>query len=694
MGPRSLTPWAEGVKRGLLWSLAMRLSRPLPLFLILVGLAGISCRGGENASVPGPKATSSAAPLPPVESSDVASREKRAPGGRAPVIWIGLDGLDWELLDRLSAGGRMPNWKRLTEEGYGARLESFFPLISPILWTTAATGVAPDVHRVLDFQEVDPKSGRKIPISGYSRAIPAIWNVASAAGRKVGVVGWWATHPAEEVKGFFITDHASPILFDKLSLSGAAYPPSLEPGVAQVVSRDGRVSAEDLAPFFDITSSEIADALSSGAGMENPIVALARVLGATRVTQRIGRDLYDRQRPDLMAIYFEGTDEVGHVFAPFMPPRTDCASVPEADVAKYRQVVETYYAAVDRVLGQWMRRAQEDGATVLVHSDHGFKWSTDRPCGLASGSWSTAAFWHRKEGVLAAWGKGVAPSRERGRASLFDVAPTVLALLDVPADRRMPGSPLKAAFSNLPALTKTNELAGVPVRRVAAEPMSAAEASEYAKKLLALGYLSPGEAAPLAPTGGDRPGMTEGAWNNLGMYDLETRKDLPAAKAAFDRSLALNPDYYSPMFNLAVLYREKGDTEKAEDWLFRALAALKTDPSIAIVGWAREYQRGAKIAAARSLLDRAVKNYPDNEGIVRERALLLYNGRDCRGAVAALARFEATTSDVQTVNDLALFQTCLADRNAVIRLLERSLALKPDQPGVAQALARVRAVSP
>ena len=47
----------------------------------------------------------------------------------------------------------------------------------------------------------DPATGQKVPISGASRAAPAIWNVAAAEGRTVGVVGWWATHPAEEVKG-------------------------------------------------------------------------------------------------------------------------------------------------------------------------------------------------------------------------------------------------------------------------------------------------------------------------------------------------------------------------------------------------------------------------------------------------------------------------------------------------------------
>jgi type I phosphodiesterase/nucleotide pyrophosphatase len=588
----------------------------------------------------------------------------------------------------------MPNWKRLTAEGYGANLESYYPLISPILWTTAATGVGPDRHRVLDFQEVDPNTGRKMPISGSSRAVPAVWNAASAAGRKVGVVGWWATHTAEEVKGFFVSDHASPILFDKLPLSGVAFPTALEPRVAQIAERDGRVSEADLAAYLDAPSSEIAQALGSRDGMQNPIIALSRILAATRVTQRIGRDLYDRNHPDLMAVYFEGTDEVGHIFAPFTPPRPDCPAVSEADFAKYRRVVETYYGVIDRILGQWMRRAEEDGGTILLHSDHGFKWGIDRPCGLAAGSASTAAFWHRKEGVLVACGKGVSRQSERGRARLFDVAPTILALLGLPADRTMPGVPLQSAFPGLPVLGKKDLFSGLVVRRVTGAQVSAEQASEYAKKLLALGYLSPGAAAPLPPSGGIRPGLTEGAWNNLGMYEMETKRNLSAARADFEESLKLNPAYSSPMYNLALLCREKADTRAAEDWLFRALSALKANPAVAVGGWAREYQRDGKVAAARSLLERAATAYPDNEVVVREWALLLYRQKDCPGAVAALSRFEAATTEVETLNDLALFETCLANREAVIRLLERSLAIKPDQPGVAHSLETVRRASP
>jgi tetratricopeptide (TPR) repeat protein len=254
----------------------------------------------------------------------------------------------------------------------------------------------------------------------------------------------------------------------------------------------------------------------------------------------------------------------------------------------------------------------------------------------------------------------------------------------------MSGAALSAAFDRLPSLPRKATPSEVAVRRVAAAEMSAEESNEYAKKLLALGYLSPGQAQPLAPTGGARPGMTEGAWNNLGMYERETRKDLPAAKAAFEKALALRPDYYSPMFNLAVLYRQKGDTRAAEDWLFRSLAALKSDPGVVVAGWTREYLKIGKPAAARSLLGRAVARYPDNEAIAREKARLLYRSKDCRGAVAAMAKFAASTVQLESLNDLVLFETCLGDREAVERLLARSLSVNPDQPEVARLLEVVR----
>jgi predicted AlkP superfamily phosphohydrolase/phosphomutase/Tfp pilus assembly protein PilF len=647
----------------------------------------LACGRSERAAAP-----AAAAPAAPVEADDPAARARRPEGQVKPVIWLGLDGLDWELLDRLVSEGRMPNWKRLTSEGASARLESYMPILSPVVWTTAATGVGPDVHRVLDFQEVDPKTGEKVPISGRSRAVPAVWNLASVAGRTVGVVGWWATHPAEEVNGFFVSDRASPILTDRSRTPGVGWPAAVAAGVAQVVERDGRVSDEELARFVSVPISEIAAARAGDAGMENPIVGMERILSSTRVIQRIARDLYDRDHPDLMALYFEGTDQVGHLFASFAPPKMRCVS--DEDVARYGRAADEYYALVDKMLGQWMRRAEEDRATLLVHSDHGFKWGSDRPCERPSWNWNTAAFWHRLDGVFVAWGGAAKVQESRGRSSVFDVAPTVLALLNLPADRRMSGHPMEAFFRGLPSPARRDLMGIVAVRRVASEPLSGKEASEYAKKLKALGYLSGSETEPLAPTGGDRPGMTEGAWNNLGLYYRETAHAPRLAREAFLQALKLRPSYHSPMFNLAVLDRSRGETASALDWLFRSLAAGHPDPQGTILQWAAEYDRTGKPEAARAVLDRAAAAYPDNEVVSRELGLLRFRSHDCEGALHAVSKFEAATSDPVTLSTLGLFETCLGRREAAIRYFEKSLAVKPGQPNVVEALRLVREAPP
>ena len=659
----------------------MKLGTSLPAALALTAAASLACQR------PAAEARPESSRVAPVESEDVAHREPRRPGGPPPVLWVGLDGVDWEFMDRLSAEGKLPNWSRLVSEGASYRLSSFMPILSPVVWTTIATGVGPDLHRVLDFQEVDPRTGQKVPITGESRAVPAVWNLASSRGLRVEVVGWWATHPAERVHGDFVSDRASPILYSAGPSPGVAYPPALEETVERVVARDGPVSPSELAVFLDMDRATIEAALASGEGMNNKVVALSRILGATRVTQRLARELYDRDHPDLAAVYFEGTDEIGHVFAPFTPPKMDCVS--DADYARYHRAAEAYFGVVDRILGQWMRRAREDGATLIVNSDHGFRWGGDRTCERSSQGWSTAAFWHRMEGVLVAWGARVRPAGERGPASVFDMAPTVLALLGLPADPAMPGRPVLGAFRDVSPPAKAKVLASCRVERVPSSAISPERASEFTKKLRALGYLSGGEdsSPAVAPApGAARPGITEGGYNNLGLYERDTRHDLRAAEADFRKALEIRPGYHSPMFNIAVLHKMRGEDADALSWLWRAFAAGHADPEDTILHWAADYHQANRPAAEKALLEKAAASYPQSEPVARSLGEFRFRGRDCRGALEAVERFEGATNQFQTLNALGLYRTCLGERERAISLFRRSLAAHPGQAGVVQSL--------
>ena len=188
--------------------------------------------------------------------------------------------------------------------------------------------------------------------------------------------------------------------------------------------------------------------------------------------------------------------------------------------------------------------------------------------------------------------------------------------------------------------------------------------------------------------------MTEGAWNNLGLYERETVKDLRAARSAFEKALALRPDYHSPMFNLAVLARAEGKDREAEDWLFRSLQAGHADPPGTVRQWIAEYQRLRRPASARSIADRALKELPGNESLALEIALERFHSRDCVGAYEALGRFESATRETKTLNALGLFDVCQGKREEASRLFERSLALDANQPGVVESLRVIRGGAP
>ena len=53
----------------------------------------------------------------------------------------------------------------------------------------------------------------------------------------------------------------------------------------------------------------------------HPVTALRRILIETELYHRLATDWIAKERPDLAVVYLQGTDSIGHVFAPFAPPR-------------------------------------------------------------------------------------------------------------------------------------------------------------------------------------------------------------------------------------------------------------------------------------------------------------------------------------------------------------------------------------
>src|SRR5262245_1821667 len=85
------------------------------------------------------------------------------------ILLVGVDSADWEMIRPMAERGELPHFAKLLEEGASAPARTLEPPLSPLVWTSIATGKNPDEHGILDFVTRDPATGRMIPVTSTLR---------------------------------------------------------------------------------------------------------------------------------------------------------------------------------------------------------------------------------------------------------------------------------------------------------------------------------------------------------------------------------------------------------------------------------------------------------------------------------------------------------------------------------------------
>lgn len=690
MTPKKLLGWLAGLI-------------PLGVIVAILTLSPVS-RGpapqgpGEGQPAPaaeGDRAAGPAAAGPTVgeEVSTTLPEVAARVGTGRPVIVVGLDGADWSYLDLLMRSGDMPQLARLVAEGEGGALHTLHPPLSPLVWTTMMTGVSPLEHGILDFTRFHPTSGVKEPIGSDDRRVPAIWNMVSWAGESVAILGLWATFPAESVDGLLVSDRLFSFLYQETSPPPGIVYPSSEEGWAREVltAAKSQVGFERLRDFLPWLSEDEYRSWSEAAEpYAHPVSALRRILIETEVYHRLATGWLARHSPALTLVYIQGTDTVGHVFAPFAPPRQ--ASVSATEYERYSGVPRLYFREIDRLLGEYRALAEEKGAVLMLVSDHGFRWQEGRPQSLSSHERATAAKWHRDQGIYLLWGPGIAASPSHGgEGGVAQVCATLLALLALP-----PGSGL--ALPPLPG-TPARQLEQPIDYRAFYRPAipspgssSAVVAEEEIAKLRALGYIGSDEPAT-APQGVRSGGTrTAGSFNNEGLI-LRDQGRLEEAAAAFASALELDPDLASALWNYSdLLFAGDRDLDLSDALLIRALAHGLPEGVRFVVGRAIGYQRAGRGPRSLALLEGAVAAAPE------EAELRLFRGRyriEAGECARALEDFEAAIrlapGNPAGLASSGVARLCLRDPQGALADFRRSLELDPNQPQIRAYVDRLAA---
>lgn len=608
----------------------------------------------EPAAVPAAEPPAVTPPPPAVPEIAAAAKAGRK------VILLGLDGADWQLLDELVAQGKMPTLARLVREGRSGTLTGFQPSLCPLLWTTMVTGVSPLEHGILDYTRISPESGKEEPITSAERRVPAVWDMATAAGRSVAVAGMWATYPAEPVRGLAVSDLwlAFDPKPDERLPAGVVYPPEAEERARDTLreAHRRRSGYENLTGWLPGLGQDEFDRYAAQPDpYAHPVSALRQLILEQQAMSSLRSLTLDQSPADLSIVYLQGPDTIGHVFAPYAPPRQETVS--EADFQRYALVPQRYFAELDLVLLTCLNAAEASGAVLMLASDHGFRWKEgrpDRPASAAAASSAGAGQWHRPEGIYLLWGPGIDERRQRETGTLDQVTPTLLALLGLPPARGLEGRPL----------------AGVKA--------AAAPAADYRA------HFRKGAPKPGAET------RTVTSYNNEGLLLRETG-DAKRAAAAFEKAIAREPDSAAALWNLSdLLFSTLGDVrqkDRADELLIKALKAGLPAGTQRTIGRAVAYQREGEIERALRLLDGAMKILP------QEPTLWLFHGRyqidagRCPEAIEDLQR--ARDLDAQnplTHGALGLARQCLGDYPGAIRDYEKALEIDPNQPEIRQYL--------
>ncbi len=408
----------------------------------------------------------------------------------AKVLLIGWDAADWKVINPLMEEGLMPSLQGLIEEGVMGKLATLDPVLSPMLWTSIATGKRPYKHGIHGFTEPVPGGKGIRPIYNTSRSCKAFWNILTQENKKSHIVGWFPSHPAEPINGTMISN-----FYQRAEMregkpwempDGCVHPSEKTDFYAKLRVHPHELQAAHIFPF--VPDLEKIDQVN-----DKRLNIIISNLAATATLHCAATYILEYEEWDFVAVYFDAIDHLGHGFMKYHPPKRD--HIPLQDYELYKDVVNSIYRFHDMMLGRCLELIDDETTVVLV-SDHGFHPGDNRPTTLPKEP-TAPAIEHSPYGIIAMKGPGIKKDELVFGASLLDVTPTLLHIFGLPAANDMDGKVLIHAFENAEVLAPIDSwesVAGEDGRHKSDNNVSAENMEAELKQLIELGYIEdPGE---------------------------------------------------------------------------------------------------------------------------------------------------------------------------------------------------------
>jgi predicted AlkP superfamily phosphohydrolase/phosphomutase len=239
----------------------------------------------------------------------------------------------------------LPTLRALMERGRYGVLRSCDPPITVPAWACMTSSRSPGALGIYGFRNRRDYSYDGLSIAD-SRAVrvPRVWDVLSARGRPVIVIGVPPTYPVSAVNGVMISDFLTP----DTERAQYTYPVELKQEIEGLVGRY----------MVDVDNFRTPD-------KGRLLVDLEEM---TEKRFRVAEHLLETRPWDLFFMVEIGTDRVHHAFWRFADPEHRLYEPGN----RFEAAMLDYYRALDERIARLLRFAGDDTA-VLVVSDHGAK---------------------------------------------------------------------------------------------------------------------------------------------------------------------------------------------------------------------------------------------------------------------------------------------------------------------------------
>ena len=410
---------------------------PLFVLLVLSSVASLLALRGRGAP-------------PPLEARPIdAAFDRVRPDASGRVTLIAIDGGSLDLITSATAEGRLPNLGRILDAGAVRHLATLHPTSPEAVWAAVATGKLPQKNGVRSSAIYQVAGGggalQLLPDYCFAHGLErfgflveeahtsatfrtrTLWSILSTNGFTVGVVGWPLTQPAPVVRGYVVGDtyHRVALTASGIDDPSAIYPPELQ--MEALAAMESAMA----------DASPVAPAAIGGAALDPRHEMPART---DRVYDRIAQAMSRARPPQVTLTRYQSLDQIGHYFLRYAVP-SEFGDVTDEERRRLGSVLERHYGVIDEAIGRAMAALGPDDLLMVV-SGYGMqplgfgKRLIERLIGdpEISGTHEAAP-----DGFLLAYGASVARGRQQARASVMDVAPTILYFLGLPLGRDMDG---------------------------------------------------------------------------------------------------------------------------------------------------------------------------------------------------------------------------------------------------------------